>query len=58
MLALVAAIVFGIGFLLVLFGVALPVRFNLLYLGLTLLALHFVFDLPSPLLRGRRRGRL
>ena len=52
MLALAAAVVFGFGFLCVLFAVPFPARINLLYLGLTLLALHFVLNLP---LRGRRR---
>ncbi len=61
MLALLAALAFGIGFVLILIGVAPPARFSLIYLGLTLFALHFVFDLASPL-RGRvggsRRGGL
>lgn len=54
MLALAAAAVFAIGFLLRLADVTEPTRLSLLYLGLTLLALHFVLDLPSPL-PGRRR---
>ena len=55
MLAIAAAVVFAIGFILVLVGVAPPARLNLLYLGLTLLALHIVLDLPSPWRRGGRR---
>lgn len=56
MLALAAAVVFGIGFLLVLAGVSITPRINLVYLGLTLLALHLAIGtrFPFPGGRGRR----
>lgn len=53
MLALAAAVVFGIGFLLILADVAITGRLNLLYLGLTLLALHLAIGTSFPV--GRRR---
>lgn len=55
MFALGAAIVFAIGFLLALIGQAPPARINLIYLGLTLLALHLAVPIASPFGRGRRR---
>lgn len=57
MLALISAVVFGILTLVVLFGIDIDAKLAaaLLPLGLTLLALHFVFDLASPLGRRRRR---
>lgn len=55
MLALAAAIAFGLGFLLVLADVAISARFNLLYLGLTLLALHLAIGTMLPFPSGRRR---
>jgi len=57
MLALIAAVLFGLLTLVALFGIDLDAKIvaALLPLGLTLLALHFVFDLASPLGRRRRR---
>ncbi len=52
MLALIAAIVFGIGFLLQLVGVNVPAEINLTLLGLMLFALNFATPLP-----GRQRRR-
>lgn len=56
MLALIAAVLFAIECLVILFGITISAKIVavLIPLGLTLLALHFVFDLPSPL-RARRR---
>jgi hypothetical protein len=55
MFALGAAVVFAIGFLLVLFGQAPPARLNLLYLGLTLLALEFALPVAAGFRTRRRR---
>jgi hypothetical protein len=55
MFALGAAIVFGIGFLLRLFGQAEPAKLSLLYLGLTLLALQFAVPVAAGFRSGRRR---
>lgn len=54
MFALAAAIVFALGFLATLLGVTVPARISLVFLGLTLLALHFAIGTRFPL--GRRRG--
>lgn len=56
MLALIAAVLFGIYTLVVLFGIDISAKLAaaLVPLGLTLLALHFVLDIASPL-GGRRR---
>jgi len=55
MLALAAALAFGVGFLLVLADVTISARFNLLYLGLTLLALHLAIGSALPPLGRKRR---
>lgn len=57
MLALIAAVLFGIYTLVVLFGIDISAKLAaaLVPLGLTLLALHFVLDIASPLGSRRRR---
>ncbi len=55
MLALAAAVVFGLGFLLVLADIAISTRISLLYLGLTLLALHLALGTRFPFPGDRRR---
>jgi hypothetical protein len=46
MFAIIAAFVFALGFILSLLGVNIAHGINLLYLGLTFLALHQVWTLP------------
>ncbi len=57
MFALIAAVLFALATLVVLFGIDLNAKLTgaLIPLGLTLLALHFVFDIASPLGKRRRR---
>ncbi|MGB9376372.1 MAG: hypothetical protein WCB04_02555 [Mycobacteriales bacterium] len=57
MLALAAAIVFGLAFLLNLIGVAITAKISLIYLGLTLLALHLAIGSSYPVSMGRRGRR-
>jgi hypothetical protein len=46
MLAIIAAFIFALGFILSLLGVTVTHGINLLYLGLTFLALAHVWSLP------------